>query len=103
MRNLIVVLGFIVLCSYACETPPFVEKFYGVMVTNNSSSEIRVLLADHHATIQYPDTTLPSLKPALQKVPVSLSCYFDYTSPMEENIKRLPVDTVSVYLIDNTI
>ncbi|MGG7035114.1 MAG: hypothetical protein ACI7YS_07970 [Flavobacterium sp.] len=103
MKNIIAVLSVMVLCSNSCEKPPFVEKFYGVMVTNNSSAEIRVLLADEHAAKQYPDTTLPASKPALQKAPVGKSCYFDYRTPMEENIKKLPADTLSVYFIDNAI
>ena len=104
MKNIIAVLSVMVLCSNSCEEPPFfVEKFYAVMVTNNSSAEIRVLLADEHAATQYPDTTLPASKPALQKAPVGKSCYFDYRTPIEENIEKLPADTLSVYFIDNAV
>lgn len=103
MKSIIAILSAIVLCSNACEKPPFVDKFYDIIVTNNSSSEIRVYLADEYASKQYPDTTLPNEKPALQKARVGKSCYFDSRTPWEENLKKLPADTLSIFFIDNAI
>ncbi len=103
MKNMIILTFAIVLCSNACKKTPFVDKFYRIIVTNNSTAEIRVLLADEHASKQYPDTTLPVSKPALQKAPIGKSIYFDSKTPWEENLKKLPADTLSVYFIDNYI
>lgn len=104
MKNMIILtFATIVLCANACEKPPFVDKFYRIIVTNNSSAEIRILLADEYPATQYPDTTLPASKPALQKASVGKSCYFDSKISWEENLKKLPADTLSVHFIDNTV
>lgn len=103
MKNIIVLLCVIMLCSNSCEKPPFVDYFYDIIVTNSSRSDIRVYLADEFASKQYPDTTLPNSKPALQKAPVGKSCYFDSKTPWEENLKKLPADTLSIFFIDHAV
>lgn len=103
MKSIIAILSAVVLCSNSCENPPLVDRFYTITVTNNSPSEIRVYLADEYATKQYPDTTLPNTKPALQKARVGKSCYFDSRTPWEENLKKLSADTLSVFFIDNAV
>lgn len=103
MKNIIAVLSMMVLCSNSCEKAPFVDRYHRLSATNNSSAEVRVLLADEHAEKQYPDTTLPASKPALQKARVGKSCYFDSGTTWEENLKKLPADTLSVYFIDNAV
>ncbi len=101
MKNLVVILSLFVICSYACVKQPFVDKFYTIIVTNNSSKKIRVYLADENASKQYPDTALPTSKPALQNMGKGESCYFDSKTSWEENLKKLPSDTLSVYFISN--
>lgn len=102
--NYLIIIAFaIAACYNSCEKLPFVDRFYRLSVTNNSSAEIRVYLADEYASTQYPDTILPASKPALQKARVGKSCYFDSRTTWEENLKKLPADTLSVYFIDNAV
>jgi len=103
MKNLIVILSLFVICSNACKKPPFLDKFFTIIVTNNSSKKVRVYLADQNASKQYPDTALPVSKPALQNMDKGVSCYFDSKTTWEENFKKLPLDTLSVYFIDNDV
>lgn len=103
MKAIGAILCFIVLCSYSCEKPPFVDKFYRIIVINNSPNSIRVLLSDEYATNQYPDTNLAMSKPSLQKIATGNSGYFDSKTPWEENFNKLPADTLSVIFIDNDI
>jgi hypothetical protein len=99
MKNIVAILTAIVLLSLSCVKPPFFDEYYRIMVTNYSSTEIRVLLADELTSNQYPDTTLPEQKPALKKASVGRSCYFDSRTRWQENFKKLPADTLSLYLL----
>lgn len=102
MKKLILIIGIAFLCSNnGCEKPPFVDKFYVIMVTNNSPNDIRVHLAGKHSSTQYPDTLLPEVKPALQKVSPGKKAYYDSKTTWEENLKELPSDTLSIFIIDN--
>jgi hypothetical protein len=104
MKNVIIFLNVIAaLCFSACEKPPFVDKYYRLTIKNNSSSDIRVLLADGYALKQYPDTTLPMIKPSLQKASSGKNCYFDSRTKWTENLQNLPSDTLSIYIIDNLV
>ncbi len=103
MKNIIVLLCVIMLCSNSCEKPPFVDYFYDIIVTNSSRSDIRVYLADEFAIRQYPDTTLPEIKLTIQKAPIGKNCYFYSKTSWEENLTKLSADTLSVYFIDNTV
>lgn len=93
----------LVLCASSCEDTSFVEKFYTINVINNSTKDIRVFLAEEFTKAHYPDTSLPAIKPALQKASVNQSCYFDSKTPWEENLKKLSADTLSIFIIDNDV
>lgn len=93
----------LLLWSGTCVKTPLVDKFYDITVINNSMTEIRIFLADEYSSKQYPDTSLPLVKPILKNAGIGESCYFDSRTPWEENIRKLPADTLSVYIISNII
>lgn len=99
---LIVLIGF-VLCANSCEKAPLVDKYYRIIATNNSSEPIRIMLANEHSLNQYPDTNLPEIKPILQKIEPGKRAYFDSQTKWQENLAQLPLDTLSVYIIDSQI
>lgn len=102
MKYIFISMLIVGLGTNSCEKPPFLDKFYSITVKNNSSEPIRVLIADKYATVQYPDTSLPAVKPALQKAEAGKSCYFDSRTNWEENLQDLPADTLSIYFISNS-
>tara|TARA_R110002050_G_scaffold300435_1_gene469783 strand:+ start:1819 stop:2235 length:417 start_codon:yes stop_codon:yes gene_type:complete len=99
MKNKVLLFA-IVLCSNSCENPPFIDRFYGIIVINNSSGDVYVHKADLNAEKQYPDTLLPSSNSMFLKIPANKRSYFDSKTTWEENIKNLPSDTLSVFFID---
>lgn len=102
-KILIAFNSFLLLFSSSCEKPFFAEVFYSIRVINNSPSSIRVLLAIDKAEKQYLDTTLPFTKPALIKVEPTKTGYFDTKTTWEENLEKLPADTLSIFFIENSV
>lgn len=96
----ITVLFALTLCLNSCEKTPLVDKFYSITVINNSSNNVYVHKADVHAEQQYPDISLPSTKTTFLKIPANKRGYFDSKTPWQENIKKIPSDTLSVFFID---
>ncbi len=104
MKITVLLFLAVILCSNSCENAPFVDKFYDIIVINNSSKDVYVHKADLDAGHQYPDTLLPSSNATFLKIPANKRGYFDSKTPWEENIKNLPSDTLSVFFIDgNTL
>jgi len=102
MKIIVLLFLALVLCSNSCEKAPFVDKFYDIIVINNSSRDVYVHKADLDAEKQYPDTLLPSSNATFLKIPANKRGYFDSKTPWEENIKNLPSDTLSVFFIDGS-
>lgn len=98
----IVVLSLIKVTSCGDDNaPPLAEKFYTITIRNQSSESIYFYFAGNNAEIQYPDTTLPSNKPSLIKVKPDDYFQVDSRNPWKEEIKKLPADTLSVYIFDS--
>ncbi len=102
MKILSLLFLSLILCSNSCEKAPFVDKFYDIIVINNSSGDVYVHKADLDAEKQYPDTLLPSSNATFLKIPANKRGYFDSKTTWEENIKNLPSDTLSVFFIDGS-
>lgn len=103
MKNIAILLSMLMASCSSCKKFSLVERFYDIIVTNNSPIPIRVYLADELAYKQYPDTTLPDSKPALRKIDPGETISFDSRTPWEENLEKLPSDTLSVFIFDNNV
>lgn len=91
-----------ILCFSSCKTP-FLDVFYNLLVSNNSPKKIRVYLADEYAEKQYPDTSLPYLRPTMRGISTGKQGYFDSQIPWENRLKKLPADTLSIFIIDDDV
>ena len=89
-----------VLSSNRCKNPPFVDVFHVITIHNKSNESINFHDLSLRGVLHYPDTTLPVSKPILVKVNATSS--FDILSKEEwsEILKKLPADTLSIFIFD---
>ncbi len=102
LRQFSVLISIFFCFGGSCEVP-LLDTFYSVDIKNNTSDTINVFLADNHSSVHYPDTTLPTKRPALFDIPPRQIRSFDSRTRWEEIIKGLPRDTLSVYFIDGKV
>ena len=102
VQTLGVAIALIVLSAARCDKPQFVETFYSITVTNNSTDSICVLLADIHGPHQYPDTVLPADSPSFFVIVSGRSGYYysDSREPWSKELEYLPADTLSMFIFD---
>ena len=103
MKNLLSLPLFLILCASSCERMPLVDVVYRIRVINNSPIDMYIYKADADAETQYPDTLLPSSNTKFFKLQSNKIWYYDSKNKWNENIKKLPADTLSVFLIDADI
>lgn len=99
----IAVLGVVVLSAAKCNKLPFVDRFYDIAVLNNSFDTIYSGLGLGSSFHQYPDTTLPTNKPALSNIFPQQISHFDFRKSQDEIIKELIADTLSFYIFSKSI
>lgn len=96
----IVVVLVIFFYAGSCDKPPLVERFYSIEISNNSIDTICPYLALGEGLTQYPDTTLPSERPALVKIAPNKRFYYDSRKTWNQRIDELAADTLSIFIID---
>lgn len=100
--TLIAILAFVVLSSLKCEKFPLVDRFYSIAVQNCTSDTIYSDLG-LKPFLQYPDTTLPTVKPVLMHIRPQSSFNLYSRKPYEEVIANLPADTLSIYIFSKSV
>jgi hypothetical protein len=96
----IIIVLVIFLYAGSCDKPPLVERFYSIEITNSSVDTICPYLALGEGLTQYPDTTLPSDRPALVKIAPNKRFYYDSRKTWNQRIDELAADTLSIFIID---
>lgn len=92
----------LMLLSYAdCER--LAETYYTITIKNHSSDTIRFYVGSLGSEHVYPDTLLPAEKPSFGKILRSRSGYRDSSLPWEEVFAHLPYDTLSIFILDNSV
>src|SRR5688572_20755122 len=90
-------LILVLICSNSC------EDFYAVTIENHSDQHIKFYVTMPWSHFQYPDTLLPAQEIHPIELLPSKSTHY-YTGlpgpPWEEIFKRLPADTLSIYIFD---
>lgn len=102
MRALLLLLFAIILSASTCKGP-VMDRVYSIHFVNKSQTAVRVYMAGELAEHQYPDTTLPMVKPSLQEVDPGRTAYFDSRTRWEDNLKKIPSEILSVYVIDAAV
>jgi hypothetical protein len=100
MKVFTIILVILSLGNSSCEKVIIADKYYPLIVINNSIQTVRVFMANEIAEKQYPDTTLPDFKPSAIKIPSNKRGYFDSKIPWNEVLAKLPADTLSVFIMD---
>lgn len=98
-----IVLLFITLYAGRCKKPPLAERFYALIVYNNSSDTIVPYLALGNGLTEYPDTSLPANRPALVKIAPQRSFSYYSREPYEDVIDNLAADTLSIFILDGDV
>lgn len=102
MKNLIFgLVTFIILTSASCDKMLLGERFYFIKVSNSSTKPIYFYDASIQMETQYPDTALPKVRPSLVKIKSLESFRIDSRTKWEDNIQKLPRDTLSIFIIDS--
>ena len=86
----------LVISSIFCGCP--MDKWYSIMIVNNSSKDIVVLpgYAKYGAN-EYPDTSLPNQKPSFLFVRKNDYNFLDASFEWEKIINDLPADTLTIF------
>jgi hypothetical protein len=103
IKNMSKVVILLLLTIGSCERPFLFERFYSIEINNESNDTICTYLAEGGDLTEYPDTTLPITDPGLIKIAPSNSFFYDSRIEWKELITELSSDTLSVFIIDNSI
>ena len=101
MKTILSSLIILLLSVSSCDVPPFfAEKFYMLYVVNNTSKSIYYYEEHFNSEFRYPDTTLPSTKPTMQKIEANDKYGISSQVKWNEVIDKMPSDTMAVYIFD---
>jgi len=101
-------LLFVLLCTHICNNsckdgvPFFAERFYPLIIVNNSTKDI-IYYKDNGREFQYPDTTLPTIKPSNQRIKALDRISYSSPKKWEDIVNDTPSDTMSIYIFDANV
>lgn len=93
----------LLLISSSCDENVFGETFYTMTLKNNTEGLIYFVAYDEFSAVQYPDTALPLTAPHLTKIESNGKFYIHERTPWQELIKKLSVDTLSIFFFADSI
>ncbi len=101
MKTILSALIILLLTVSSCDEPPFfAEKFYMLYVVNNTYKSIYYYEERVNSEFPYPDTTLPSTKPTMQKIEANDKYGISSQVKWNEVIDKMPSDTMAFYIFD---
>jgi hypothetical protein len=97
MKSALISSIAIIIAIVSCDT----DKSYTIKVNNNTNKGIQVTAGyPGYGMDSYPDTTLPASKPSLTYIEANNYNYLINRFKWEEEIPKLPKDTLSIYIFD---